>query len=292
MGCRFEFMLNPRDSSHDRYSVEAIADEMVELVHDWHDRLTVFSPESVVSRFNRHPVSVPMAVDRELFELLELCEALRIETRGAFNIASGTLMHANGFRDSASETSLDDLDLEHAIKIDPNELSVTRNDQRISIDFGAIAKGHVLDLIGIELQAYGIKHAFIHGGTSSSLSIGEREPSSPWKVRLSENPTVDATFDGVMGLGISDISGRQIESHDGSEHGHIMDPLSRTPVSSSISRIACTHQRAAIADAYSTALNVRPDLIDTLHNDECSIAIFDATALIRDRTRVFAYAAN
>lgn len=48
MGCRFELILDPADSPHDRFGVEAIADELVELIQDWHDRLSVFTDRKSV----------------------------------------------------------------------------------------------------------------------------------------------------------------------------------------------------------------------------------------------------
>ena len=296
MGCRFEFILDPRESSHDPYCVEAIADELVELVLDWHDRLTVFSGASMVSRVNAHPVGLPIKLDQDLFELFRLCEAMRSETMGAFNIASGTLMHAHGFRAQSLQSSLDDLDLEHAFILDADTLSITRCDPRVSFDFGGIAKGFVLDLIADELRGYGIHHAFVHGGTSSSIALGCQGNGSPWAVRVNVSPQVDARLCS-MGLGISALCGREIETEIGGVKGHIMDPCSHLPVQSGVSRVACTHPSAAIADAYSTALNVRPEIMDTLHEHGCSIALFDSNPtqsppIIRDRLGVYSTYTN
>lgn len=292
MGCRFEFMLDPRESGLDRSDTEAIADELVELVLDWHDRLTVFSPVSIISRINLAPPGQPVRVDPDLFELLRLCENLRCETAGAFNIAAGTLMHAHGFRGSDGAATPDDLDLDDAVCLDPDTLCITRNDPRVSLDLGAIAKGHVLDLIGRELRHYGIAHAFIHGGTSSSIAMGQRAPANPWRVRLNEAPVFDALLRGVTGLGISEITGRSLTDDSGVSRGHIMDPRTNRPAEHGVARVACTHPSAAIADAYSTALNVRPDLLDTLHEHGCSIVLFPTDTkshapLVRDRLGVF-----
>lgn len=291
MGCRFEFLLDPRGSSHDRYSVEAIADELVELVQDWHDRLTVFSPASIVSIFNRHPVGQPMRVDRDLFDLLALCETMRTQTQGAFNIAAGTLMHAHGFRSTRPEFVPDAIDLDQAITLDESQQTIARHDDRVSIDFGAIAKGYVLDLIRRELVGYGIEHAFIHGGTSSALAMGDDLENQPWRVRVFQKPSIDATVSDLA-LGVSTIGARETSCPDGQTIGHIMDTRTNTPSASKISRVVCIHPSAAIADAYSTAINVRPDLIDTLHEHGCSIALFNADStdtapIIRDRLGVF-----
>ncbi len=291
MGCRFEFLLNPRGSVHDRYSVEAIADELVELVQDWHNRLSVFLPGSMASQINRQPAGQPLALDQDLFELMCLCDSLRTETQGAFNIAAGTLMHAHGFRSGSSALRLDSLDLDHAITLDGSQKTVVRNDDRVTIDFGAIAKGFVLDLLRREISDYGIEHAFVHGGTSSCFAIGHDESQQPWRVRVCQSTKLDACISN-FGFGVSEIDARTAESPQGGCVGHIMDIRTMAPTRSTVSRVACAHPSAAIADAYSTALNIRPDLIDTLHEHGCSIAMFELEAnnpvpIIRDRLGVF-----
>lgn len=295
MGCRFEFLLDPRDSAHDRYSVEAIVDVLVDLVHDWHNRLTVFAPSSIVSNFNRQPTGQLMRVDQDLFDLLTLCETMRTQTQGAFNIAAGTLMHAHGFRDTPPTGTSDSLDLDRAITLDPFKNTIARNDDRVTIDFGAIAKGFVLDLVRRELIDYGIEHAFIHGGTSSAIALGteldSNENQQPWRVRVAQEPKLDACISG-QALSVSEIGSRIIDQPDGQAIGHIMDTRTNQPAASAIGRVACVHQSAAVADAYSTALHARPDLIDDLEAFGCSFAIFNSTStkaalITRDRLNVF-----
>lgn len=288
MGCRFELILDSADSPHDRFSLEAIADELTELIRDWHDRLTIFSPTSIASRINASPAGVPVRVDRDLFELLRLCDLICDETDGAFNIAAGTLMHLHGFRGQQEDTArAPAFDLRHAFTLDNDTLSVTRNDDRVSLDFGAIAKGFVLDLIAEELRGYEIRHAFVHGGSSSVLGFGLQDETNPWRVRISDDPCLNVQLRSTS-LGVSEHSGRLNARQD----GHIMDPSTGRPARNSIIRVACTHPSAAIADAYSTALSVRPGLIDRLHEHGCSIAMFTnspepESACMRDRLGVF-----
>lgn len=275
MGCRFEVLIDVERSPYDAFSCGAVIEEIGELICDWHDRLTVFSPASVTSRINAHPAHAPVAVDVEMFELLRLCEALREQTLGAFNIAAGTLMHAHGFRGNGPDrTSLRDLDLAHAITLDDSAMSVTRNDPRVALDFGAIGKGFVLDLIASELRGHGIEHAFVHGGTSSAIGLGSEAASCGWVVRVGESPVCDVRLSGSA-LGVSEISGRTLG--DG-ETGHVMDPGSGAPASVGVARIACVHPSAAVADAYSTALNVKPELAGSLQEHGCSVVIFPSSS--------------
>jgi thiamine biosynthesis lipoprotein len=288
MGCRFELILNPKDSPHDPYSVEAIGDEIVELIRDWHNRLSVFSSTSIVSRINASRAGTPVRVDRDMFELLRLCERLREETEGAFNIAAGTLMHLHGFRYRPADPMQEQrVDLLHAFTLDQDAMTITLCDDRISLDFGAIAKGYVLDLISHELRMYKIRHAFIHGGSSSVLGYGDQDGTHPWRVLIAETPNMHACLSSSS-LGISEQSGRLNTNNQ----GHIMDPCTGKPANNPVERVVCTHPSAAIADAYSTALSVRPDLIDRLHEHGCSIAILTTNpeprnTSIRDRLGVF-----
>ncbi|MFG0313827.1 MAG: FAD:protein FMN transferase [Phycisphaerales bacterium] len=288
MGCRFELILDPADSPHDRFGVEAIADELVELIQDWHNRLSVFTPNSIVSRINSAQAGVPVRVDRDLFELLRLCDSLCAETEGAFNIAAGTLMHVHGFREQSDQQGQQPpIDLRRAFTLDAQSMTVTRNHPRVSLDFGAVAKGFVLDLLTHELREYGIQHAFIHGGSSSVLGFGNQDKAHPWRVHVSDTPDLQACLSSIS-LGISEHSGRV----NAENRGHIMDPRTGEPADNQVERVVCTHPSAAIADAYSTALSVRPDLIDRLHEHGCSIAILTSStdpekACIRDRLGVF-----
>lgn len=292
MGCRFEVLIDVDRSPHDAWSCGAIGDEMVELILDWHQRLTVFEPGSIVSGINRQPVGMPLAIDPDLFGLCQLCDSLRIETRGAFNIASGTLMHAHGFRGGGATTTPDGIDLDRAFTLDTESSTITRHHARASLDFGAVAKGFVLDLIEAELRSHGISHAFIHGGTSSSLAMGTDSTARPWGVRISEGPCCDVRLSD-MALGVSEIGSRTVEN-GGITRGHVMDPRTGGPASSSVARVACAHRSAAVADAYSTALNVDPSLVEHLCDAACSVVLYTLESprpMIYDGLGVVQYAA-
>lgn len=274
MGCRFEIMIDVLRAEHDRFSCAAIARELGELIGDWHDRLTVFAPHSLASRINRHPAGVAMPIDRDMFDLCAQCERLRERTNGAFNIAAGTLMHAHGFRGGPSPVDMADLDLAHAIELDEGNLSITRNDTRIALDFGAIAKGFVLDLLRAELETHGLSNGFIHGGTSSVLAVGLDADDRPWSVRTGESRHHEFRLHD-RSLGVSE-HGSRVVGRAGQTLGHIMDPRTNGPCQNEVSLVACAHASAAVADAYSTALSVEPMLANDLTVDACSILILES----------------
>lgn len=278
MGSRFEFFIDSDGAGLRGYDTQAIAEELRDLVLDWHQRLSVFEPASIASMINRTPPGSPVFLDAEMYALCALCDQIRVRTRGAFNTAAGTLMHAHGFRDSPATshyTALDTLDLEHAIILDHQRQSILRTNDRISIDFGGIAKGYVLDLIRLELEEYGIVNAFIHGGTSSIIAIGQNHKGIPWTTGIGDGYRL--AFSG-QAVGVSETRS-QTQARGPDSIGHVMDPTSGQPVHNSIAQIVCVHTNAATADAYSTACCVDPSLIDELSDDPCTLIAFDSSPI-------------
>ena len=270
MGCRFEVLIGIERSGLSGIECSAVCEEIRELVLDWHARLSVFDDRSVVSRINRSGAGESVEVDEEMLALLGLSERMRERTGGAFNIAAGTLMHAHGFRERAID-DVGGLSIENAFVLDLDARTITKADGRIVLDFGAIAKGYVLDLIRAELMELGIRDAFVHGGTSSVLALGEDLEGRPWTV--SAGGGVDVVLNG-MTMGISEIDGSVVKRGERIE-GHVMDPMGMGPARSGVSRVVCVHGSGAEADAYSTACCVSPGIASRLSDDPCTLIVFE-----------------
>ncbi len=275
MGCRFEMMIDIDRSPHSRSDGRAIAEEMREIVLDWHDRLSVFNHNSIISHLNTTPVGTPFQLDPDLYSLCKLTEQLRIRTQGMFNIAAGSLMYAHGFRGDNHECQdLNTLDLSEAITLNNHDQTITRNHEAVSLDFGAVAKGFVIDLIREELNGYGIHNAFIHGGTSSAAGMGNKQPGSLWIVQTGEHAEVSLSD---FSMGVSVRNSRTVNLRN-EIYGHVMDPSTNAPARSTIELAACIHKQAAVADVYSTACTIRPELISHLSDKDCSIIAYPSDA--------------
>lgn len=273
MGCQFEILIGTQSTSLSDTDCVAACEEIRDLVLDWHRRLSVFDQNSTVSRINRSPAGVEIQLNDDLFELCSMCEQLSDRTDGAFNIAAGTLMQAHGFR-AESIGNLEGLMIDRPFVLDTDRKTILKTDDRIQLDFGAIAKGFVLDLIHEELNDLGITDAFIHGGTSSVLAIGQDINRHPWTSSVGSGVTVSLTD---MAIGVSEIGSqaRTQNNLDIGRVGHVMDPRTMRAARNSISRVVCVHPNAAAADAYSTACSVNPDLIARLAADPCTLIAFE-----------------
>lgn len=270
MGCRFEVLIGTERSGMGRTECVAVGEEVRELVLAWHHRLSVFEHGSIVSRINRARAGEVIPLDDELFALCALSERMRVATNGVFNIAAGTLMEAHGFRDNPID-DLHGLSLEHAFVLDESNQTIMKSDDRVRLDFGAIAKGHVLDLVREELEELGIVDAFVHGGTSSAIGMGTGGGSG-WVIDVGDGVRVSLAG---YALGVSEIGGRVVE-RDGVSHGHVMDPRAMSSANSTISRVACVHRSCAVADALSTAVGIETDFLGPhAEADLCTLVVFE-----------------
>lgn len=264
MGTRFECVLAAFDRPVHRTEAEATAEELGFLVRDWHNRLTVFDPASVLSVVNALAAERPVSVDRELFSLLARCLDYTQDTRGRFDIAVGSLMRSHGFRSGPGQHARP-ADLEPdapwgsaLVRLDPKACTVRFAQPGIALDLGGIAKGFVLDLAREEMADLGVANALIHGGTSSVIALGAAPTPHgprPWRVRVMPDDPSSPIVDLVdAALSVSAPSGRAVGGKT-----HIMDPGTGRPASG-VEAACVIGPSAEVCEAWSTALAVDPTL--------------------------------
>src|ERR1043166_2837116 len=102
MGTRFELVLVGDDDAH----LRGAAEEALATVPALSDQLNAFYPSSTISSINANAAARPIALDRELFDLLDLCREGWLASEGAFDITVGPLMEAWGFRKARLDASM------------------------------------------------------------------------------------------------------------------------------------------------------------------------------------------
>jgi len=149
--------------------------------------------------------------------LLELCERVREESGGAFDPRTG-----------------------------PGG----------TLDLGAVAKGFALDRAAAILLEYGVRCAFLHGGTSSVVAIGVPPDGDGWWLALRSDGAPLRLRLRDQAMGVSAPRGRMRE--DGITH--IIDPRTGLPSShtdtAAVVAPLTVLTAAALCDAWSTALIV------------------------------------
>ena len=87
MACPWSVVLNPGPPRQ-----VMIASDALDLVHEVESQLSVYRDDSRLSRLNANAADAPQTVDPGLFELLKRCQDLAVETEGAFDPVTRSLI--------------------------------------------------------------------------------------------------------------------------------------------------------------------------------------------------------
>ncbi len=236
MGTRFEIVIAGCDA--DRGDWRAIAEDAMETVAHWHARLTRFERGSFVRWLSEQPAGLAVEVDRDFADLLDVCAQVWRSSGGALDVAGGRF---------------------GSILMDPAHSSVTMREPGVVLDFGAVAKGFVIDLITDDLRASGVTSAIVHGGTSTVRAIGGTPSGDAWRVQVGDG--ADAPI-----VELRDAALSVSRNDDGAPvSGHVIDHTAGKAASGA-PLAAVLGASAAACDAWSTALIVtgtRPHAMDS-----------------------------
>ncbi len=252
MGTRFELAIVTDEPA--TVDVGAVGESALREIEDWHRRLTRFEPDSWLSHLNRTAAYDPVQLDDETFPLFADAVEVWRDSEGAFDITRG---------DGAA------LALDHAAR------TVRFLHDRVSLDMGAIGKGHAIDRAAECLRSHGVSRAFLQGGTSSGIALGSPPDAGTWRIGVATEAGATA-LDHVMDLVDESFSLSDEASQPDAPFGrHILDPrvaadaaaadaakvgrgFSRAP-----RRVIVTGPSARLADAWSTALAVLGEIPST-----------------------------
>ena len=270
MACEFEIRLNAGQYEHGTQT----ALEALDLVDALEDQMSIFRPDSEVSRINRTAAAGLVEVEPRLFELLQLALRIHGETDGTFDVTSAGLSEAWGF--ARREGAVPDEEQlaealrhvgSHLVQLDPERRTVRFLQEGVQLNLGGIGKGYALDRCAEKLLAAGVNDFLIHGGNSSVLARGSqmsiedgstRDAGRGWEVgvrhpirpdrRLSEMQLCDRSL-------ATSGSWAQSFVYQGRRYGHVLDPRTGRPAEGILSATAVAPS-AAEADALSTAFYV------------------------------------
>lgn len=239
--------------------------EIDSLLDDFDLSLSLWVPESVLSRINRNDTTV--RPDKYFRDNLKLSQKVATLTNGAFDVTVGPLVKAWGF--GFDETKhVDSLIVDSILqfvghdKITVNGGRLEKSDPRVSIDFNAIAQGYSVDLVGSFLEKRGITNYLVDIGGEVKAK-GQKPDGSLWKVGIekpAEHKDDERTLKAIIALKDKSIatSGnyRKFYVENGIRYSHTIDPKTGYPVQHSLLSASVIASKAAVADAFATAFMV------------------------------------
>lgn len=236
------------------------AQEEFQRIDAW---MSVYKPESQVSRINRFAGEKEVEVNQSVLEVLRSARKFYEDTQGAFNVCVEPLMRLWGFRNDPktllqlpSDREINRAKEAAAIRhlvINEKENKAGLLHRDASIDLGGIAVGYSVDRAGAILKSEGIDNFLIdHSG--DILAAGTPPDQDGWVVSVP-----DPKKRSEMAASFS-IKNRAVSTSGNYESfvlcrdksiGHIMDPDTGYPSERLLSFTAIC-PTAMEADAYST----------------------------------------
>jgi thiamine biosynthesis lipoprotein len=279
MATRFEIVLHGENA----VGLRAAGEEALAEIQRLEARLSLYRPDSEITRVNARAAREPIRVTPEVFALLQHARQLSDETGGAFDITIGPLMRCWGFHSGSGKLPSPEAIAAarecvgmRFVELDPQEFAVRFVRDGVMLDLGAIGKGYAVERAASILREAGVTSALIHGGTSTAYAIGNPPDGDCWKVAIDRPtkvgravlsapqsdgsvrpPSLSKTLLTTVGLkdealSVSAVWGKSFEA-DGVVYGHEIDPRTGWPANAAVLAAVATTS-ATESDALSTAL--------------------------------------
>ena len=275
---------------------QAIKDRLQDFDHS----LSMFNPQSVISKVNRND----SVVTDSLFETM-YAEAYAISrlSNGAFDITVAPLVHAWGFGKSATLDEEAKRLLGNKAQIDSikqfvgyqhirlTDHRLEKDDERITLDASAIAKGYACDIVANLLRENGCQNLLVDIG-GEVVAQGLNNQGNAWRVGITR-PTIDATgaekeLQEVIASSqlCMATSGNYLQYYivEGERRSHTIDPRTGYPVQHSLLSATVSASTCMRADALATACMVLGEkaavgMIEQTEDAACYLIVADNDSL-------------
>lgn len=242
-----------------------ISDRLEEL----EQQFSTFRPKSELSRFNAWRGTGWFAVSPEFARVAEESRRISALTGGAFDVTIDPLVRLWGFGPQRRKGGLPTAEEIAAalrlvgwrqleVRAQPAAVRKTVS-PGLSADFSSIAKGFASDAVGELLGSIGAGNHFVQVGGDVKTS-GDSGDGGGWRTGIErpgdEHRDIEMTL-GLMGQALS-TSGdtRNFFTANGKRYGHIFDPRTGWPATSSLASVSVVAPSCAESSALATGLFV------------------------------------
>jgi thiamine biosynthesis lipoprotein len=227
--------------------------------------LSPFNKKSIISHINNNE---RFCVDTLFTEVFRNAQVIYEESHGAFDPTVAPLVNAWGFGfKSGIDVTASTIDSLRSLigmsRISLIDGHVVKDDQRIMLDFSAIAKGYGSDRVARVLDSCGVQNYMVEIG-GEVVVRGHNRNGNPWGIGINkpidDSLSTNQELQTVLRLTDCAIatSGnyRNFYYKDGVKYAHTIDPRSGYPVQHSLLSATVIADNCMRADALATAFMV------------------------------------
>ena len=227
--------------------------------------LSPFNKQSIITHINNNE---PIKADSLFTKVFRTAEQVYAESHGAFDPTVAPLVNAWGFGFKngieVNPTVVDSLRAlvgMHRITLTDGQIS--KEDERIMLDFSAIANGFGSDRVAHVLDSCGVSNYMVEIGGEIVIK-GHNKNGNPWGIGINKpiDDSLSACQDLQTVLRLTDCaiatSGnyRNFYYKDGVKYAHTIDPRTGYPVQHSLLSATVIADNCMRADALATAFMV------------------------------------
>lgn len=281
MGNQFSFSIVGDDEVLAEEKIDLAIKEVIRIEY----LLTTYNEHSQTSQINANAGIAPVAVDREVFELILRAKKISDISQGAFDLSYGSIDKSLWNFDTKmislpdAETARQSVRLINYknIVVDEKRCTVFLREKGMRIGFGGIGKGYAADRVKNLLQKEGVKNGIVNAA-GDLVTWGAQPDGKPWTAGIADPNQRETPFSWL------NISNRAIATSgsyekfaiiDGIKYSHTIDPKTGFPVHG-IKSVSIICPSAELADALATPVMVMGiraglDMIDQLNSVACVI---------------------
>lgn len=274
--------------------------------HEYYDIYESYEGINNIKTINDNAGKEAVKVDKEIIDLLKFSKEMYEKTDGKVNIAMGSVLklwhdkREEGILNPDTASLPDKKSLEEAEKhtdinkiiIDEEASTVYIEDENMSIDVGATAKGYATERTAEFLKKEGYNDILLSvGGNVRAIGSkhGDNGIKVPWSVGV-QNPNPDIMDQSIVAMEIEDLSlvtsgvYERFYMVDGKSYHHIINPDTLFPGNEYLS-VSILTSDSGVGDALSTAV-FNMDL-ETGKNFIENYAGVEAMWVLPDMTQVY-----
>ena len=275
--------------------IDSLYERIDSIVYEVNHGLSTYQKNSLVSSFNTNNADMwqdsneakHFESDMQHFvEMVSLSKTIANETGGAFDPSAAALFQEY-MRAKKAEVLMDETIVAECLshqgmqKVQFDEQGFPyKLDSFVTLNFNAIAKGYLVDIVADYLIAHAVTDYMVEVGGEMRVK-GHNAESKSWQIGVNV-PLVEANSDDFFKiLQLENVSlatsgnYQNFYNVDGEIIGHTLDPRTGKPVMSNLKSATVLHDFCAVADAYATACMV--------------LGLEEATKIIEQNTSLSAY---